>query len=293
LEKYPREKERIIEGLLSYFNDREITRFIQSDGKTDLFRALIVSDQKLKDDLFSIKIEETTVYHLKDRQPTIPIFNEILDMGFESEGSIKINRKLVESGNLISGFFDLSSENLIKAINSFSETIINYELRIFKEQKDSNLERVIKFYEDLRDELTRLNHGECILRLGQGSSALGITLFLNFSDNREIVRKFKGIEIIHFNQPDRKNSRYAVAKQGRLLILVDRNSRNRPLINETWLCSVKSTRGNFKYVSLIERVTPSLDIESRGDLLYPLTRKFAVSTANNFLPFGWIKMIWK
>ncbi len=293
MEKYPREKERIIEGILSYFNDREITRFIQSDGKTDLFRALIVSDQKLKDDLSSIKIEETTVYHLKERQPTIPIFNEILDRGFESKGSIKINRNLLDTGKLISGFFDLSRENLINAVNSFSAAIIKYELKAFERQKDPNLGGIIKFYEDLRDELTRISHEKCIMRLGQGSSALGITLFLNFSDNKEMVRKFKKLEIINFNQADRRNPRNIISRQGRILVFVDRNSRNRPRINETWLCSVKSTRGNSKYVSLIERVTPSFDIESRGDMLYPLTRKFAVSTANKFLPFGWIKMSWK
>ncbi len=293
LEKHPREKERIIPRILSNFNQREIIRLIQSDGKTDLFRALMVTDQVLKNHTSSIKVDETTVYHLRNKQPTVPIFNEVLDKGFQSEGAIKINRKLVESGKLISNYFDLHAENLIKAINSFSKTIIDYELRIFKEQQDSNLEGLIKFYESLQAQLISLNDNECILRLGQGSSVLGITLFLNFSERKEVVRKFKGLEIIRFDLPDRRNPQNAVAKQGRVLVLVDRNSKNRPRINETWLCSVKSTRRNSKYVSLLEKITPSFDIEKRGDLLYPLTRKFVISAENELLfPFGWIKLTW-
>ncbi len=294
LDKHPREKERINQRILYNFNHREIIKLIQSDGKTDLLRALIVTDQKLKNSLSSIKVDETTVYHLRNKQPTVPIFNEVLDKGFQSEGAIKINRKLVDSGKLISIHFDLRAENLIKAINSFSKTIIAYELRTFKEQYDFNLEELIKFYEDLQTKIISLSDNECVLRLGQGSSVLGITLFLNFSDNKEAVRKFKGLEIIRFDLPDRRNPKNAVAKQGRILILVDRNSRNRPHINETWLCSVKSIRGRSKYVSLLERITPSFDIEKRGDLLYPLTRKLVISADNKLLfPFGWIKLTWE
>ncbi len=294
LDKHPREKERINQRILYNFNHREIIKLIQSDGKTDLLRALIVTDQKLKNSLSSIKVDETTVYHLRNKQPTVPIFNEVLEKGFQSEGAIKINRKLVDSGKLISIHFDLRAENLIKAINSFSRTIIAYELRTFKEQHDFNLEELIKFYEDLQTKIISLSDNECVLRLGQGSSVLGITLFLNFSDNKEAVRKFKGLEIIRFDLPDRRNPKNAVAKQGRILILVDRNSRNRPHINETWLCSVKSIRGRSKYVSLLERITPSFDIEKRGDLLYPLTRKLVISADNKLLfPFGWIKLTWE
>ncbi len=293
LEKHPREKERIIPRILSNFNHREIIRLIQSDGKTDLLRALMVTDQKLKNHTSSIKVDKTTVYHLRNKQPTIPIFNEVLDKGFQSEGAIKIHRKLVDSGKLISNYFDLNAEDLIKAINNFSKTIIDYELRIFKEQRDSNLEGLITFYQNLQAQINSLSDNECILRLGQGSSVLGITLFLNFSDKKEVVRKFKGLEIIRFDLPDRRNPQNAVAKQGRLLVLVDRNSRNRPRINETWLCSVKSIRGKSKYVSLLERVTPAFDIERRGDLLYPLTRKFVISADNKLIfPFGWIKLTW-
>ncbi len=294
LNKHPRERERFIRRILSDFNHREIIQLIQSDGKTDLLRALMVTDQALKNHTSSIKVDESTVYHLRNKQPTIPIFNEVLDKGFQSEGRIKINRKLVDSGTLISNYFDLHAENLIKAMNSFSKTIINHELRTFIKQQDTNLKEIITFYENLQAQINSLNDKECILRLGQGSSALGLTLFLNFSDKKEVVRKFKGLEIIRFDLPDRRNPQNTVAKQGRLLVLVDRNSQYRPQINETWLCSVKSTRRNSKYVSLLEKITPSFDIERLGDLLYPLTRKFVISADNKlFFPFGWIKITWE
>lgn len=291
LENHPREKEILGRNLISYFNHRDINRLIQSDGKTDLLRALIVSDLKLKDGKSTIKIGETTVYHLRNQTSTIPIFNEILDNGFQCEGTIKINRKLIDFGNLIIRYFDLCKENLIEAINSFSKKIIKYELEVFTKQNDSNLERIIKFYKELQNQINIMSENECILRLGQGSSALGITLFLNFIDNKEVVRKFKRLEIIRFDQPDRQNPRFAIARQGRVLVLVDRKSEHRPSLNETWLCSVTSERGKNKYVTLLEKITPHFDIEKRSEFLFPLTRKFAVSTTKRLLfPFGWVKV---
>ncbi len=291
LENHPREKAKISQEILSYFNHREINKLIQSDGKTDLMRALVVSDQKLQSDKANIKIGETAVYHLKDKTSTIPIFNEILDKGFQSEGTIKINQKLIDFGNLIVGNFDLSWQNLIEAINSFSEKIINYELEVFTKQDDSNLEGIITYYKELQNQLNSLNENECILRLGQGSSALGITLFLSFADNNQVVRKYKKLEIIRFDQPDNRNPGFAIARQGRTNVFIDRKSEMRPRMNETWLCSIVSDRRNTKYVSLIEKITLNFEIKGKGGLLYPLTRKFAVSSTKSLLfPFGWVKV---
>ncbi len=292
LENYPKEKERIERSITYNFKHRDIIRLIQSDGKTDLLRALIVSDLKLEIDQSTIKIGETTVYHLKNKTSTIPIFNEILDNGFQCEGTIKINRKLIDSGSLIIRYFDLCKEKLIEAINSFSKKIINYEIEVFTKQDDLNLEGIITYYKELQNQLNSLNENECILRLGQGSSALGITLFLSFTDNTQVVRKFKKLEIIRFDQPDQRNPGFAIARQERTMVYIDRKSEMRPHMNETWLCSVASARGKTKYVTLIEKITPHFDIKGKNGLLYPLTRKFVVSSSKNLLfPFGWVKVI--
>jgi len=294
LENQPDEKDKIIKRILSDFNDREVKKLIQFDGKTDLLRALIISDSKVQTEDTSVKIVGLKVYHLKDKESTIPIFNEVLDKDFIGIGSLKINRKLVKSGTLISQYFNLQKDEIIKAINSFSKRIIEHELGVFNNLQDPNLVGIIDFYKDLKSQLSSLKDNECMMRLGQGSSALGITLFLNFSDNKEIINKFKGLEVIRFNTQDRKSPGYAIARQGRILILVDRKSEHRPRINETWLCSVVSKKRNNKFVSLLEKITTAFDIEKQKDFLFPLTRKFMVSNEDRLLsPFGWVKLRWE
>lgn len=294
LEDNPNKKENLVEGIVEQFNDRQISKLIQKDGSTDLLRALIISDSKISENS-PIKIASSTVYHLRNKEPTIPIYYEILDEGFGSIGTIKINDKLVDSNALISNNFHLTSENIINAINSFSKEIITYELEELSARADSNLKNIIDFYKELKAQLENLNDNECIFRLGQGSSILGITLFLNFKDNKQIARKYKGLEMIRFNIPDRYNKRLGIARIGRYTILPDRNSPHRPNLNEYWLCSTVSTRGNNKYVNLIEKVEKSLsfDLEQEKRLLFPLTRKFIVSNDKLISPFGWIKMRWE
>ncbi len=295
LKEHPDKKQRIERGLVNYFNDREIKKLIQSedrpDGKLDLLRALIISDSKLQKEI--TQIVKSTVYHLKDRESTIPVFNEILAKDFVSQGQIKINRKLVDSNALYSRYFNLHKIDIITAINDFSKDIIEYELQVFREQGDPNLAEIVNFYENLKTQLNSLGQDECIIRLGQGSSALGITLFLNFCENKKIINKYKGLEVIHFNAPDQKNPGYAIAREGRNMYLVDRKSKNRPRMNERWLCKVPSTRRNTKYVSLIDKISHSLDLESQS-FLFPLTRKFIVSQTDKLIyPFGWVKLKWE
>ncbi len=295
LKEHPDKKQRIERELVNYFNDREIKKLIQSedkpDGKLDLLRALIVSDSKLQKEI--TQIVKSTVYHLKDRESTIPVFNEILAKDFVSKGQIKINRKLIDSKALYSVYFNLQKIDIIGAINGFSEEIIEFELQIFREQSDPNMTEIVHFYENLKTQLKALGQDECIIRLGQGSSALGITLFLNFSENKQIINKYKGLEVIYFNAPDQKSPGYAIAREGRIMYLVDRKSKHRPRVNERWLCKVPSTRRNTKFVSLIDKVSQTFDLEKQS-FLFPLTRKFIVSQADKLIyPFGWVKLKWE
>ena len=295
LKKHPDKKQRIERALINYFNDREIKKLIQSedrpDGKLDLLRALKISDSKLEKEI--TQIVKSTVYHLKDREPTIPVFNEILAKDFVSKGQIKINHKLIDSKALYSRYFNLQKIDIIAAINGFSKEIIDFELQVFQEQNDTNLTEIVQFYENLNTQLKSLGQDECIIRLGQGSSALGITLFLNFYDNKQIINKYKGLEVIYFNTRDQRNPGYAFAEKGRTKYFVDRKSEYRPRVNERWLCKVPSTKRNTKYVSLIEKVSQAFDIENKS-FLFPLTRKFIVSQANKLIyPFGWVKLKWE
>ena len=294
LKEHPEKKQDVIRNVIDHFNDKEIMKLIQKDGTTDLLRALIISDSHI-DKTSPIKITGSTVYHLRNKESTIPIYYEILDENFYSSGTIKINYKLTDSKALISDNFDLTQDNIINAINAFSKEIIDYELKEIIDRIDPNLDDIIGFYKKLNNELTHLKDSECILRLGQGSSILGITLFLNFKDNKQIVRKYKGLEIFHFNIPDRYNKEYGIAKQGRYTILPDRDSPNKPKLNEKWLCSVVTIRGTNKYVTLLEKIKESFDIEeekARG-YLFPLTRKFVVSDNEKLIaPFGWVKLTW-
>lgn len=295
LTDHPERKKASIQDVIERFNDREITKLIQSDGTTDLLRALIISDSQINENS-PIKIVASTVYHLRNKESTIPIYYEILDKNFSSVGSIKINRKLVDSNTLISENFELTRENILEAVNSFSKEIINYELTGFKDKKDSNLDTVVDFYEKLHKELGNLEDDECIIRLGQGSSILGITMFLHFKDNKQVIRKYKGLEIFHFNIQDKFNRKYGIAKQSRFTILPDRDSLNQPNLNEKWLCSIVATRGKNKYVNLLERITNSFspDSEAESTYLFPLTRNFVVSVNKKMIsPFGWIKIRWE
>ena len=295
LKEHPDKKQRIERGLVNYFNDREIKKLIQSedrpDGKLDLLRALIISDSKLQKEI--TQIVKSNVYHLKDRESTIPVFNEILAKDFVSKGQIKINRKLVDSNALYSRYFNLQKIDIITAINDFSKEIIEFELQVFREQGDPNLTEIVNFYENLKTQLKALGQNECIIRLGQGSSALGITLFLNFSENKQIINKYKGLEVIHFKTRDPRNPGYAFAEKERIKYFVDRKSEYRPRLNERWLCKVPSTKRNTKYVSLIEKVSQTFDLEQQS-FLFPLTRKFVMSQANKLIfPFGWVKLKWE
>ena len=295
LKNHPEKKNEIIKSVIDNFNDREIIKLIQTNGATDLLRALLISDSITNEDI-PIKIVESRVYHLRDKESTIPIYYEILDKDFISVGTIKINNKLVDANILVSDHFDLRRENLFEAINSFSKEIIYYELKEFIKQDDPNLSEIIEFYKNLNSKLEGLKHNECILRLGQGSSVLGITLFLNFKDNKSIVSKYKGLEMFHFSIPDRDNRAYGIAKKGRFTIIPDRDSPNKPLINEKWLCSVVATRGSTKYVNLIEKISMSFDLERQKEsgYLFPLTRKFVVSENNKLtVPLGWVKLTWE
>ncbi len=288
-------KEKIERELINYFNDREITKLVQSeerpDGKRDLLRAVQISDSLMQKEI--TQIIKSTVYHLKDKELTIPVFNEILAKNFVSKGKIKINRKLIDSNALYSLYFNLQKSDIIAAINRFSIEIIEYELQAFQIQNDLNLTEIIHFYENLKTQLNSLGQNECIMRLGQGSSILGITLFLNFKENKKIVNKYKGLEVIYFNAPDQKNPGYAIAKLGRFMYLVDRKSKYRPRKNERWLCKVPSTRKNTKYVSLLEKVSQTFDLE-RQSFLFPLTRKLIVSQVNELIyPFGWVRLTWE
>lgn len=302
LKTHPDKRDQILNNILSYFDDQSIKPLIQSDGKTDLLRALIISDSILNNEDKFVKVVQTSVYHLRDKKFTIPIFYEVLDKGFTSMNNIKINYKLIDSNTLVTRYFNLNKEEIIKAINAFSKEIIDYELNVFKNQYNPHLSGIINFYEDLKNQIDALKDDDCILRLGQGSSVLGITLFLNFYHNRNVINKYKGLEIFNFNIPDRNNRNFGIARQGKYKILVDRNSPHKPRLNEKWLCSIVSTikRTNIKYVSLIDKISREKDIQkdTTKAALYPLTRKFIVSqldsgTKNIINPFGWVKLKWK
>lgn len=289
LKNNPTFRNREESNLLRYFNDRNIRQLISTSAKDDLFRALIVSDLHLSDPRDNTKIMESSVYHLENKESTIPIFYEVLDKGFRGSGSIKINKNLIESNVLKTQYFDLTTSSLVEAVNEFSQKIITHEIKTFQSQKDDNLSQIISFYSSLDHQLNDLGKNECVLRLGQGSSVLAVTLFLNFQDNKRIVQKYRNLETIRFNTPDRRDRRFAIATKGGKTYLIDRNSRDRPRLNETWLCSIQP-RGRTVYVKLLEKIDTSQQFLAQ-ELLYPLTRKFILNQKHQLgLPFGWIKL---
>jgi CRISPR-associated protein Csm5 len=292
LKENPREKDKILDNLLSlrYFKDRKIQNLINTNAKTDVLRALIVSDLKLENQNRNIQIAESNVYHLRDKKSTIPVFNEILNMNFKANGSVKIDKSLLESTYIFSRYFKLNISNIIKAINDFSSEIIKHEIDTFQKLNDQNLENVIKFYQNLREISNQLKDDECIIRVGQGSSFLGITMFLIFKNNIEMLKKYMRLEIINFNTRDRYNENYAIARDGQFTILVDRNSRLRPRLNEKWLCKiVRIIKRSKKFVTLLKKADDNLDLRN---IIFPLTRKFIASDSKILYPFGWIKIKW-
>ena len=290
LKNNPTFRNREESNLLRYFNDRNIRQLIGTSAKEDLLRALIVSDLHLSDPTNNTKIVESSVYHLENKESTIPIFYEVLDKGFRGSGSIKIDKNLIESNILKTQYFDLTTSSLVEAVNEFSQKIITHELKTFQSQKDDNLSQIVSFYSSLDHQLKDLGKNECVLRLGQGSSVLAITLFLNFQDNKRIVQKYKNLETIRFNTPDQRNRGFAIAIKGGKTYKTDRNSRYRPQLNETWLCSIQS-KGRTVYVKLLEKMDPSQQFLAQ-ELLYPLTRKFILNQKHQLgLPFGWIKLL--
>lgn len=289
LENNPTFRNREESNLLRYFNDRNIRQLIGTSAKEDLLRALIVSDLHLSDPTNNTKIVESSVYHLENKESTIPIFYEVLDKGFRGSGSIKIDKNLIESNVLKTQYFDLTTSSLVEAVNEFSQKIITHELKTFQSQKDDNLSQIVSFYSSLDHQLKDLGKNECVLRLGQGSSVLAVTLFLNFQDNKRIVQKYRNLETIRFNTPDKRDRRFAIATKGGKTYLIDRDSRDRPRLNETWLCSIQP-RGRTVYVKLLEKMDASQQFLAQ-ELLYPLTRKFILNQKHQLgLPFGWIKL---
>ena len=284
-------KNSLKENVVNFFNDRNIQNLIQSDGKNDLLRALQVSDSSVENGGEKIVVAESNVYHLRDKKSTIPIFNEVLDHGFRANASIKLDKKLVGTGFLKSSLFQLQKQSILEAINSFYREIINYELQTFKHQKDENLQKLIMFYKGLEDQINSLGKNECIIRIGQGSSILGITLFLIFKDDLEVLKRYSNFEIITFDQPDRKNPQYAVGDKNGFLILPDRKGDFNPRMNETWFCQVLSTnrKKGFKIVRLLEQISHNFEL---GEILYPVTRKVIVSNGKIIAPYGWIKLKW-
>ena len=271
--------------------DQDLQRLLRSDGKTDLLRALIVSDSTIKDGRSFTKIVKSNIYHLRERELQSPIFNEILSKDFKSSGFVKINDKLVDSGYLISNFFSLKKEAILNAINLFSREIIEQELQQFRERDDENLTEIVRFYESLTAQIESMKDNECILRLGQGSGFITITMFLQFKDNFNWIKRLTNLEVYHFNEPDRKDRRYAIARDSGFTILPDRNSEHKPRLNERWLCKVIRTnlQNRTKIVSLIEQVSGEFNFKN---VVYPITRKFVVSGDIPILPYGWVKLKW-
>jgi len=289
LKNNPTIRDREESNVLRYFNDRNIQELIRTSAKDDLLRALIVSDLHLSDPKNNTQIVESSVYHLENKEFTIPIFYEVLDKGFHGSGSIKIDKNLIESDFLKAQYFDLNASSLVEAVNDFSQRIITHELKTLQSQKDDNLSQIVSFYSSLDHQLKNLGKNECVLRLGQGSSVLAITLFLNFQDNKRIVQKYRNLETIRFNTPDRRNRGFAIATKGGKTYLIDRNPRYRPRLNETWLCSIQP-KGRTVYVKLLEKMDASQQFLAQ-ELLYPLTRKLIFNQKHQLsFPFGWVKL---
>jgi len=289
LKNNPAFRNREESTILRYFNDRSLQNLIRTSGNDDLLRALIISDLHLSDPTSNTKIMESSVYHLKNKESTIPIFYEVLDEGFHSSGSIKINKNLIENDILKTQYFNLNTSSLIEAINEFSKEIIAHELKTFQSQKDDKLSHIISFYSSLDQQLKNLGKNECILRLGQGSSVLAVTLFLIYQENKRIVQKYRKLEIVKFDILDRRDRRFAIANKGGRPYYVDRASRYRPRLNETWLCSIQP-KGRTIYVTLLEKMEPSGQFLAQ-ELLFPLTRKIILNQEHQLsLPFGWVKL---
>ncbi|MBA7521900.1 hypothetical protein ES705_14012 [subsurface metagenome] len=293
LKNHPNKRAQISDYISRSYRprDRDLQRLLRSDGKTDLLRALIVSDSTLKDGHSFTKVVKSNVYHLRERELQSPIFNEILSKDFTSSGFVKINDKLVDSGYLISDFFSLKKEAILEAINLFSREIIEQELQQFKGRDDENLTEIVRFYNGLTDQIESMKDNECILRLGQGSSFIAITMFLQFKDNFNWIKRLTNLEVYHFNAPDREDKRYAIARDRGFTILPDRNSKHKPRLNERWLCKAIRTKqqNRIKIVSLIEQVSGEFNFKN---VVYPITRKFVVSGDKPILPYGWVKLKW-
>lgn len=300
IDNHPNKRKELEKTLLRYFNDRDIKKLLQSerksDAKRDLLRALIISDFELEKK--NVLITKSYVYHLREKEKTIPIYNEVLTRNFTSSGSIKINKKLINTKNaLFTDYFDLKKENIINAINNLSNTIIEHELKEFNALGDPELNDIIQFYENLTNQMKSLEENECILRLGQGSSVLQITLFLNFKHNKQIVAKYKNLELVNFNAPDNRDRGKVISRKEGKTYIIDKKAKltgEKPKLKETWLCEVpKKSKGKTIFVKPLNRVTDSFNFEGLN-LLYPLTRKFMVSKENKLkLPFGWVKLTWK
>lgn len=292
LKDHPSEKNKILKNIKRYFNDRNIQNILQQNPKDDLLRALIIGDTKPITNEKNIKIVESTVYHLLNKDRTIPFFNEIIHKGFNSTFSVKINKKLVQSGILKEKYFQLQKTEMINAINEFSKAMISYELEQLQNSNDSNLNSIITFYKEIDEKFEKLTQDECILRIGQGSSFIGITLFLLFKDDLDMMKRYSNLAVITFDIPDRKNRNFAIARERGYTILIDRNSKFRPRLNETWLCQVASTirKKRLKFVKLKEKMEGSMSLKN---ITYPMTRKLIDSGNELLYPYGWVKLTWK
>ncbi len=295
LKSHQHDSKRILDDLVnrSYgaMNDRHVQNLIRKNGKnrknakTDLLRALSISDLTVMNCKTCLQIMESKVYHLKNKQFTIPMFYEMLKKGFISKGAIKINTKLIDSNILETSKFNLQKENIISTLNEFSKELITYELSLFKKQNDANLTPIISYYEELRQKINTLNSNEAIIRLGQGSSILGITVLLNYPDSLDV----KNWKIFRFDRIN-KQGQYFTRDKG-YNIYIDRNSPKPQSKNEQWLCRIGSIDRKKKYIRvfLIERIQPQFNM---SDMIFPLTRKFVMIDDKATFPFGWIKLTW-
>ncbi|MBD3352570.1 MAG: type III-A CRISPR-associated RAMP protein Csm5 [Candidatus Lokiarchaeota archaeon] len=281
-----RKKKDVYSTLESY-----LRRHDQPNPKNDLFRGLMISDARLSHESESLSVKKSVIYHLYDLKFHSPVYHEVLEKDFQALCSIKIDDKLINSTfiNEIRTTFDLNKENLIDAANEFTKRIIDFEIECFEYCDDSNLEGVLTFYKGLKNVSENLSSNECLLRLGQGSSFIGTTMFLIYWDDPQILLDFTRLIRVRFSEPDRKNPNSAIARTERGLIIPHRNSPSFPMLNEEWLCKVKSKKRNSRFVDLKYHV----DADFRyTDIIYPETRKFVVVQEKNSAPFGWIKLKW-
>jgi len=139
------------------------------------------------------------------RESAIPMPREAIERGAVIQTSYAVRLNQIPRTHHLS-YLDLETRQLLKVINQFSKTFINYEIEKLSEFKPTStvLKKLINFYDKL---LARIENGECFIRIGSGKTFYDNSLVLTLvtHDDEEIrvqaVENFKKIFFTNDKKP--------------------------------------------------------------------------------------------